>query len=791
MRRSFLLAFLFFTPLTANIQIDDPKGLGIPINPLDILQGEPDALVAHAVNAVTGDYVDMQTDITIPGAQQLVLQRFYNSSDDQRFKMFQAWKFNHDIRLRRKFSDEETEEVHDFLLFDSFGARVPFSPSDDSQERGVYKVEKSVFERHVTNTGSGEMSARTHLKHWYLVNSGGKYSYDVRVGSGVMYHFPDCDKKSSISKLRRSSGFNVLYTYQDDLWKTITATARADEVLSSLNFTKEREDDLRSMTVKASNGKQAKYIFKKKDHRSTKDEWFLQQVERSEAPTESYHYGWNKRLASKKQPNNNFLDIEYYRKGKNSVWGHEDEKVGSEYDGRVSKLLAPVGENNAAIPIYRFRYRLDHVECLSPPDEVSQKCYRYKIKGGYTEVFDAYDHQTNYHFNADQRLVSIEKFSGTRHRAYLYSREKFYWAKNGVLKDKGNLVRRVIQSFERVLLCKVYKYATNGNLEAERLYGNLTGTKPRRLKVDKDGHPKENDCDCFVIKRNYNNHNLVVRETHPNLPHAYEYEYDGHDQTTARYTVAGKQIRKREFFLYNTQGFLIREIVDDGELRGHDNWQGVTERHIKIYHYDLKKCPLGLPTCIEEKYREVPSGAIHLVHKVENDYWPSGQIKQERHYNNQGTLEYSLNWKYNRFGQIVEESNALGHVTTRNYHDDTGLLEWEQGPRKDIKLSYKYNAMGRVKSKEEYWDTGTTLTTTFNYNYLNQCVQSTDPHQQTTTYNYDEFGRVISTEHPQVDDEYGNPKKPIEKRDYDVFGNVIKLIDPLGYVTTAEYTLCG
>ncbi len=95
----FALLLLFSFSCYAIENSEDPDGSTLveESNNLDILAGDPETFVYRCVNVATGDYIDIQTDLTIPGADPLELTRFYSSADERASSPFQAWKFNHDI----------------------------------------------------------------------------------------------------------------------------------------------------------------------------------------------------------------------------------------------------------------------------------------------------------------------------------------------------------------------------------------------------------------------------------------------------------------------------------------------------------------------------------------------------------------------------------------------------------------------------------------------------------------------------------------------------------------------
>ena len=85
---------VFGSCLPSIAQENNPTRL--PSNNLDILEGEPTALIHSCVNVITGDYVDLQQDIFLPCSDPLSVQRFYCSSDTNYGEIFKSWKFNHE-----------------------------------------------------------------------------------------------------------------------------------------------------------------------------------------------------------------------------------------------------------------------------------------------------------------------------------------------------------------------------------------------------------------------------------------------------------------------------------------------------------------------------------------------------------------------------------------------------------------------------------------------------------------------------------------------------------------------
>src|ERR1700722_12214487 len=121
MRRFFFLLFLLCVLQIHAVEIEDalsyePDPLDEPFNSLDILSGEPSAIVHQCVNVITGDYIDISTDLKLPGAETLSLARLYSSSDIHSYEPMQAWKFNHDKMVYKPQPIPMSQHKSDIIL---------------------------------------------------------------------------------------------------------------------------------------------------------------------------------------------------------------------------------------------------------------------------------------------------------------------------------------------------------------------------------------------------------------------------------------------------------------------------------------------------------------------------------------------------------------------------------------------------------------------------------------------------------------------------------------------------
>lgn len=122
---SFFLLFFSFIYGTEDF-VEEYAPIAEGVNSLNILCGEPSTLVNGCIHILTGDYVDMQTDLAMPGADDLSLRRFYCSSQASFSNPFKAWRFNHDISIK---TTENARHIW-LILCDAFGAQIPFRGKD-------------------------------------------------------------------------------------------------------------------------------------------------------------------------------------------------------------------------------------------------------------------------------------------------------------------------------------------------------------------------------------------------------------------------------------------------------------------------------------------------------------------------------------------------------------------------------------------------------------------------------------------------------------------------------------
>lgn len=714
MRLIISLALLWFSFLAAEEEGDIP-GLFEGVNYLEVMGGEPSTIIGGCVNALTGDYLEIETDIAIPGAEELSLKRFYCSSQKPESKPFCNWKFNHDIFVKTK---ESSKYIYP-ILNEAFGSQIPFRGKSSP-----FTLGEQLFEKRITNTGSSEMSGKSNLrnKSIHLTKEGDYYLKDGAGGSSLFHGGPKTEK-AYVKQVIKPNFNSLTYHYDKTGLRSVDALNQSGISFGQLSLSRDEP----KLIAKGTGQKKVVYHTRKVKHK-----WILERVQKAGYPDVTYHFDGNYDKIVAKKSNNRFLQIIYIPDG--------------EYKGRVQALKGPLGYDETAIPLYRFKY--------------------FPLK---TDVYDALNNLTTYRFGEDERLCEILKFKGKKP----CSKELFFWKKG------GDLLSRTLSTQDgKTLFCKYYEYDTAGNVLGEFVFGNLTGHNQHPIVVNKSGVPQRNGCEYLYIGHEYSKDgcNLITYENHPIHEHDLLYEYyPGTTLMRARFTVERGAIHKREFFEYDASGSKILEIIDNGSHLKRDNLTNVTERRI-IKTHNTQSFPLGLPEIIEERYLDIPSGKETILKTTLHNYNEAGRLCKTTILDSEGKPAFIQTWVYNERGDIVEETDPLGQVTTRQF-DEQGNKILEVRPS-GVTYKYTYDLMNRLISEEE----NGLLSKSYQYDDKGNQVAATDIFGNETHFVYDALDREVKVIYPD--------NSCIEKT-YDLLGNVSRLKDARGGITSYKYTLHG
>lgn len=732
----------------------------INYNAITNFEGEPSTYV-HNVDITTGNYCESVVDLVVPGAEPLVVQRFYSSAN-----------VNANIN---------GNGICGAVWFTNYGGSLAAFPSNDNHMKKVYLKETNgnvchfqgkvdfqlnCYKMHIdpasykhghTNCGKGIIGGRTNIKNIRAFYDTPADELDMRVharvvyGSGKVLEFLDNQEIKNLLP----DGNSLVFEYDDKKkLKKVKSLNSSGKRIASLNYPTPEFNNKKSVEweITSNDNRFVKYRLK----RSSKG-YLLEEVISSDAPKVRYKWeDWNHGAVIKKveYPDDRYVQIEYT---------HSHSSI-------VKKLYAPVGTDDRPIVIHRFEY----------DDDTKDR----KI----VDVKDAESNLTKYECHLG-RVESITRFQGATN---VLNIEKCYWGEIDT-PDHTNLITRTIQNpNNQILLCRHMKYDSNGNVLKELLYGNLTGKNPDKyVTVDEKGQPKVNGADCYRKEYTYTNDglNLVSSEKDLRSKITYSY-YPKRDWIKSKLIWDKDQIVMRYFYEYDVNGVMICEIQDNGSSEDSQDLSGVTERHIKRIKVRLEQAPIGAPDEVELKYLDLTTGYERLLHRTINDYTLQGRLKEQHHYDSENGYLYSLYWEYDSMGHVIRETDALGYVTERKY-DANGNLIYEQGPRSDIHCEYKYDYSNRLIAKEEVLADGTRLGEHYKYNVLNQKVSATNIYGNETTFSYDALGHLVSTTYAPTVSETGQIVQTVLKATYDALGNPLTKTDGKGMVTESLCTARG
>lgn len=769
------------------------------------LEGEPSAIVNRCVNAISGDFIDCQIDLVVPGPQPIVIQRSYSSAEDNNglYLFSHGWNLNHEgeIDLQQQILPRNPETgivpesyIHYAETREGNGTRLLYT----GDIRNGLKLHSRIKAKHLTNCGSGEISGRTNLKNTRL-DKAKNDALHMTFGSGIkrIFNRSNTDstyKEYSLDEEVHPSGNKLSYKYdkKSPRLRKIIAHNGAEDKLAHVVFEEPSErdsDDSNFITLHSSQGKSVKYTFSRFNNKA-----YLTSVERPNHPLEEYKYQEYERkdssrekhiyhkLKRKNRPDGRFQKIEYYdtHKDSHSVAMHPVHiQHGCPIIGRVKCISAPVGVDDTPIATHSFIYDIEE-EKTSPDPSFSER---------HTDVYNASnDLTTRYCYNSAYRLTSVKRMKKYNFLdryfgpIQTYSEDELHWS-------SGNLQFRVFYGEDKCYFCRHFQYDENGNIEEEKLWGNLTGRSPESVKFNNGKILTKNNSEVFVKKRSFDTSlNLMVEEEDGRKTISLAY-YPETDLLKHRFTKDQGIIKLRQFYEYDHNAVLIKEIKDDGTSEDPSDLTSVTERHIKYIH-PSNKDPIGLPEILEEKYLDLQTGTEKLLSKVVNHYTSDGQLFQQDYYDSQEAFAYSLKWEYDSKGNLKLETNAIGESIERDYDANRNLI-YEKKLGTDFHKEMTYDYANRLIREEIVLADGTRLPTTYRYNKLNQKVASYDIYGNETQYRYDFYGRLDEIRYPLAPDENGKRIHSIEKIDYNHMDHPTSKIDPLGHETKTEYTIRG
>lgn len=797
------LFFLFFAPLFSN------EYLATPIASID---ADPNAIIDGCIDLMSGQFVDFETDLVIPGGEPLLIQRMYRTNPGCCGRASIAgtqWEMRHQGRI---FSADNTkiDKKHkakkgsysgpfgEYLEHHAYETRgqevVGMTVKDEFLHSGVTNLSKGVvgaisncrnnsyFLSKSSGTGTYITSDGTELKFNEViqvyqgtklarlteeflpsslkrVHHNGKVILQNKNGKELSYYVENRWNDGEYEKrsVTAPDGRNVIYRTKRKSWKV---GYEDDDKYKPI---KDKVDVLKTVNSTDRPKISYEYAFGKSYEVEGKYYEGVWKEERTMFQEPSVFYHFYHRISEKRLPDDRVLAVRYF-----------DETTGQKFTdklfARVKELLAPIGAGKELITKYTFQYGF----------------------GGNTLahviVLDALKRRQEYHFGGDSRLRAIVRYD-ENNQPYSIETLTFGPARST---SSHQLYARTFgkTGVSQKIFTKCYSYDGIGNIVEEKLYGNITGNEKRALEVHDNGVPKEGTYEHLVKRYSYTNDrfNLLKESITPKIKEIYGY-IPGTNLVKFKFkTDLAGNIFMREFFQYDENSAVIEQITDDGNSQDENSLEAVTLRRVeKITRSEVY--PIGLPLVVEVYYLNQKSKDLEFSSKQVNTFNSKGELLKREHYDKDHLFVFDEEWSYDPHGNLLTFKNGLGEIEERCYDANDNLI-FLKGFDKRYQTLYTYDFSNRLIKEEEIHEDGS-FVKQYRYDLLGNQVAVVDALGHETNFEYDAFNRIVKVIEPKLINQNGELEAPISFFSYDAMGNKKEIVDPLGNKTSFEYTLFG
>ena len=807
-------------PLCHSTGLDIFEKESIEANSFSSTEGLLSSIISNHVSAISGEFIDNETDCCLAGPEPLFLQRSYTSHPSMGLFGFEptslnpqstfkigykhcGWQFNHLTRLHFQI------DFSGHVKHAEISAFVPHAFFSQMLHRNKIKVPEGEYKREdcslslllqkgVTNCCLGAISGRTNPKNVIAKVSDKHRKCDVIFGSGDVRHYEGYLKddigvvaiwKFSPKYEKKANGNQILYNKQ----AITVCNASGSTIFSHLKFNGTPHDiHIETSDNQTIHYQYASFKVKKTVPHDHRKHYYLTSVTRSNQPDESYEYTPNTihtawLLSKKSRPDQRFLEIEYYGLGDNPGKIHKVpiDCIWDPRNNRVKCLKAPVGTDSTPIQTHQFFYDFSFT---------IKKNKNVIIYGGRTTVYDVYQRKSVYIYNNYHRLKKSIQYANNKP----YIQTKYLWEeleleKNTLLPinistNLGNLMGKVMMDgHNNILTGRFFTYDKKGNILKEKFYGNLTGTSQIPILLS-DNQAKKNGAEFYKKTFTYSDDelNLLLEENEANGRTTQYAYYSKTDLIYSKFLLNHDQICAREFYDYDENNALTRVICDNGTQKDKNNLSDISERRI-TYYYPRKIAPVGLPERIDEMVLDLATGQELLLKRKLQTFSIEGKMTKQEVFDASGNYCYTLEWQYDPHGNLIWERNALGEEIHKKYDANDNLI-FEQGPSFETSTTYTYDFSNRCICEEKTHINGERFVTHYRYNLAGNRISQIDRYGHETLYQYDELNRIIATIYPKTAEETAPTRTKIS---YDCLGHRIEEVDGRGLVTQKTYNSRG
>ncbi len=716
-----------------------------------IFEGVPEVNIDKHVNAASGEYFLAETDIIAPGVEPLSVTRVY-LSEGAAFGG-EKWTLLPHVLLKERPGSTE------FLTtYDPDGSPLVFQ-----EKRGTpdFVFNASVYGGGLSNAAKGEVSNQTNFKYYKAFRFSNKH-VEVTTASGIKRNYKRQHHRDLTYFLVEEvlpNTHRIRYTYSTTGRITSIASWNASYTKKFAEITFEYDDCQQYLLMTTHSGDWVKYWYEKGKsekgvfHRCLNR--FTTSTGKEETLAFERHNEWEKFRVSKRS----FQDgskhfVRYYKQDEQySIFnqGSFTVKKGDPRVGKVESVGIDVDGSGTSEMLYQMMYHIPNNyrgEYINNP--VSEVVYANNTK-------ERYEFTTRYAL----KKHSIHDPAGRERSSTSY---KFT--------EKGFLLDKLHKKDGKTYLLEHYVY--NGNsLIATETSGFLTG----------EG--------WSTLRRNYrwsddDMHNLIEVKT--NEEKAIRISYLDKTNLPVEIIEEGRRCfhYRRTRFTYDEDGLLIEKILDDPISTDDPSVRQCTMQKKTTYTRRQKEPALGYPDVEEEYGFDFETSEYKRICKKQYHYNEKCQVTSVDCYDAEGSLRYTLFYRYDREGRCIYETDPLGRETKRVYNA-SGLLEYEKKGNSQIAFNKLYdNAHRLIQEAAISVNDGVVKTKTYHYNLMGHLLEEEDEFGNRTKYTRNCLGFLEEKESKDVFDE-----KKVTKYKNDGLGRILEEEDPLKRVNKYEYTAHG
>ena len=817
----------------------------------DFLKGARGALCAMTgdpVNANTGNFTYSKEDIMLRSKFPIGFIRSYNSSEKRTGVLGKGWRHSYEISVSREengyilhlsdgqdeayFVDEEGR-IHsvfdDFnrlkqtqtgfmynaesglmYLFDKAGKLLRIERKDGEAVYLSYDAKDRLLEV------SGESGSKISL---YYNDFGKLREIEDHTGRKVEYRY----EGNQLGKVYHEGKLTYSYYYKDELLEKIK-NPRGIYVLENLY-----DGENRVKIQKFADGGIIRYEYKSDESKTfvinqngnaevhVHDENFRNIESEYAGESESFTYDTRNLLTSYKDKKGNITSYEYDKEGKltkvtfpdnqsesvdydsegnvavHYINGEEIEKYFYNDKGRIIESKNTLGEST------KFDYSKESL-IITLPDNSKRKVY-YDNRGNISGIEEENGKVTTYEYDNLNRVIASIDGEGN---------------KTGFSYDERDLLTSVKDALGNS--CR-YNYTENGKLSLfEDFRGGITKINYNELNNIKDFTLPDGEsfrmeydlCQNLIkevypdggeVEYTYNAINLVEKKTLQNKGE-YKYHYDANGNLIKIIDPLGNM----EEYSYDERNRLISYRDKSGEETEYEYGKHSLNITNNLGTHKIKYDILGriiLETDVYGFTREYEYNELGKIKKIKSgefetlyDYYKGGLLQRKTY----PDKRYEI-FTYDKNLNVVKRENEKGDYVLFTYDKLNRLIEAKNNFSQ--KQSFEYDAMGNVIKETDAMG----HMTKYNYSLGGKLISVIDAMGNRTEYNYDKVGRLITVYRHEGDKELisgvesanTSLKEPIDavsiprvtRYKRDLMGNIVSVINALGYEETFSYDLLG